>query len=75
VQSQSSHREYIPWNVYWERDEFREKAETTGAGYQTPIDEALKKHIQSPTEEGKPLTPEDLRRILREELAMRSPTP
>jgi hypothetical protein len=56
-------------------DEFRERAETAGVGYQTLINEALKKHIQSPTEEGKPLTSEDVRRILREELAVRSPTP
>jgi uncharacterized protein (DUF4415 family) len=32
-------------------DEFRERAETTGVGYQTLINEALKKYIQSPTEE------------------------
>ena len=56
-------------------NEFRERAETAGVGYQTLINEALKKYIQSPTEEGKPLTPEDVRRILREELAVRSPTP
>jgi metal-responsive CopG/Arc/MetJ family transcriptional regulator len=56
-------------------DEFRERAETAGVGYQTLINEALKKYIQSPTEEGKPLTLEDVRRILREELAVRSPTP
>jgi uncharacterized protein (DUF4415 family) len=32
-------------------DEFRERAETAGVGYQTLINEALKKYIQSPTEE------------------------
>jgi uncharacterized protein (DUF4415 family) len=32
-------------------DEFRERAETAGVGYQTLINEALNKHIQSPTEE------------------------
>jgi len=32
-------------------DEFRERAETEGVGYQTLINEALNKHIQSPTEE------------------------
>ena len=56
-------------------DEFRERAETAGVGYQTLINEALKKYIQSPTEEGKPLTLVDVRRILREEFAVRSPTP
>jgi hypothetical protein len=56
-------------------NEFRDRAETAEVGYQSLINEALKKYIQSPTEAGKPLTPEDRRRILREELAMRSPTP
>lgn len=52
---------------------FREQAETAGMGYQTLINEALKKHIQSHSEQ--PLTQEELRRILREELSeMRSIT-
>lgn len=55
-------------------DEFRERAETAGVGYQNLINEALKKYIQSPIEEAQPLTSEELRRILREELAVRSPT-
>lgn len=46
---------------------FREQAETTGMGYQTLINEALKQHIQSPSEQ--PLTQIALRRILREELS------
>lgn len=50
---------------------FREQAETAGIGYQTLINEALKKHIKSDSEQA--LTQEDLRRILREELSLRSP--
>ncbi|NEO60020.1 MAG: BrnA antitoxin family protein [Moorea sp. SIO4G2] len=46
---------------------FREQAETAGIGYQTLINEALKKHILLPNEQ--PLTQGDLRRILREELS------
>ncbi|NEP35631.1 MULTISPECIES: BrnA antitoxin family protein [unclassified Moorena] len=49
---------------------FREQAETAGIGYQTLINEALKKHLQCPSEQ--PLTQGDLRRILREELSVRS---
>ena len=49
---------------------FREQAETAGVGYQTLINEALKKHIQPHS--GQPLTEEDLRRILREELSVKS---
>ncbi|NEO50885.1 MAG: BrnA antitoxin family protein [Moorea sp. SIO4A3] len=46
---------------------FREQAETAGIGYQTLINEALKKHLLLPNEQ--PLTQGDLRRILREELS------
>jgi uncharacterized protein (DUF4415 family) len=56
-------------------DELRERAEMAGVGYQTLIDEVLKQYIQSPPEAQQPLTEEDLRRILREELSVRSPTP
>ncbi|NEO79419.1 BrnA antitoxin family protein [Moorena sp. SIO4G3] len=47
---------------------FREQAETAGIGYQTLINEALKKHLLLPNEQ--PLTQGDLRRILREELSV-----
>ena len=53
-------------------NQFREQAEIAGMGYQTLINEALKKYLQSPSD--KPLTQEDLRRILREELSVRSPS-
>jgi uncharacterized protein (DUF4415 family) len=46
-------------------EEFRERADSTGRGYQTMIDEALREHL------GKAKPPVDaqtLRRILREEL-------
>ena len=49
---------------------FREQAETAGIGYQTLINEALKKQITSNSEQ--PVTQGDLRRILREELSLRS---
>jgi len=52
-------------------DKFREQAEIAGMGYQTLINEVLKKYLQSPCDQ--PLTQEDLRRILREELSVRSP--
>jgi predicted DNA binding CopG/RHH family protein len=45
---------------------FRDRAEAAGIGYQTLINETLKKSLQQP--EQKPLTESDLRRILREEL-------
>ncbi|RUS92263.1 hypothetical protein DSM106972_099640 [Dulcicalothrix desertica PCC 7102] len=51
-------------------DQFREQAEIAGMGYQTLINEVLKKYLQSPSDQ--PLTQEDLRRILREELSLRS---
>jgi uncharacterized protein (DUF4415 family) len=50
-------------------DQFREQAEIAGIGYQTLINEVLKKYLQSPSDQ--PLTQEDLRRILREELSVR----
>ncbi len=46
-------------------DSFRAKAEAQGLGYQTLINEALKMHLRS---HSTPLTENDLRRILREEL-------
>ena len=48
---------------------FRERAEATGVGYQTLINDALKAHLQNPSEQ--PLTESDLRRVLREELLQR----
>lgn len=45
---------------------FRERAEASGTGYQTMINEALKAHLRNPSEQ--PLTENDLRRVLREEL-------
>ncbi|MEA5534484.1 BrnA antitoxin family protein [Crocosphaera sp. XPORK-15E] len=53
-------------------DKFREQTEMTGIGYQTLINEVLKKYLQSPCDQ--PLTQGDLRRILREELSLRSPS-
>lgn len=50
-------------------DKFREQAQMTGMGYQTLINEVLKKYLQSPCDQ--PVTQEDLRRILREELSVR----
>ena len=50
-------------------DHFRVVSEETGRGYQTPINEALKTQIGL-TEQ--PLTPEAVRRIVREELALQS---
>jgi uncharacterized protein (DUF4415 family) len=47
-------------------ERFREQAETEGLGYQTLINEVLKAHIKQPVEQ--PLTENDLRRVLREEL-------
>ncbi len=46
--------------------QFKAKSETSGKGYQTLINEALKAHINS--NEGT-LTPELVRKIVREELA------
>ena len=47
-------------------DSFRQKAEAEGLGYQTLINEALKAHLKKPAIQ--PLTENDLRRVLREEL-------
>ena len=45
--------------------EFRDRADASGRGYQTMINDALRKHLgKSP----RPLDVETLRRILREEL-------
>jgi uncharacterized protein (DUF4415 family) len=48
---------------------FRALSEQTGRGYQTLINEALSAHLEL-TEQ--PLTPEAVRRIVREELALRN---
>ncbi len=53
-------------------DSFRKKAEAEGLGYQTLISEALKAHLQEPAKQ--PLTENDLRRVLREELFQRNNT-
>ncbi|MBC6419090.1 MAG: BrnA antitoxin family protein [Prochloron sp. SP5CPC1] len=45
---------------------FRERAEASGLGYQTLINEALKAHLKNPSEQ--PLTENALRLVLREEL-------
>ena len=45
---------------------FKKQSEKTGKGYQTLINEALKAHLGL---KHKPLTPELVRRIVREELA------
>ncbi|MGE4096149.1 MAG: BrnA antitoxin family protein [Candidatus Binatia bacterium] len=50
-------------------DHFRRVSEKTGQGYQTLINEALKSQVGL-TEQ--PLTPEAVRRIVREELALQS---
>ena len=50
-------------------DHFRALSEQTGRGYQTLINEALSAH-SGLTEQ--PLTPEAVRRIVREELALQS---
>ena len=47
-------------------DSFRREAEAEGLGYQTLINEALKAHLKQP--EKQPLTENDFRRVLREEL-------
>ncbi len=50
-------------------DHFRTLSEQTGRGYQTLVNEALKVQVGL-TEQ--PLTPEVVRRIVREELALQS---
>jgi uncharacterized protein (DUF4415 family) len=47
-------------------DAFRLKADETGRGYQTLINDALKQHLATT---GKPVDSKTLRRILREELS------
>jgi uncharacterized protein (DUF4415 family) len=47
-------------------DRFREQAEAAGIGYQTLINQVLKEYIEGDSET--PLTEDELRRILREEL-------
>ncbi|NJK53491.1 MAG: BrnA antitoxin family protein [Leptolyngbyaceae cyanobacterium SU_3_3] len=54
---------YLDDNVL---DSFRQKAEAEGLGYQTLINETLKAHLKE--SEKQPLTENDLRRVLREEL-------
>lgn len=46
-------------------EEFRERAEKAGYGYQTMINEALREYLSKAT---KPIDEDALRRILREEL-------
>ena len=48
-------------------EEFRSRADSAGAGYQTLINAALREAISGRTE--KPLTVATLRRVLREELS------
>jgi uncharacterized protein (DUF4415 family) len=50
-------------------EHFRVVSEKTGRGYQTLINEALKTQVGRAE---KPLTPEVVRRIVREELALQS---
>jgi uncharacterized protein (DUF4415 family) len=46
-------------------DEFRERADETGSGYQTMINEALREYLSKST---RPIDEKSLRKILREEL-------
>lgn len=46
-------------------DEFRERSENTGRGYQTMINDALRAYLSKSPQ---PLDEETLRRVLREEL-------
>jgi len=46
-------------------DEFRERADEAGSGYQTMINEALREYL---SKSSKPLDEDSLRKILREEL-------
>lgn len=48
--------------------EFRKRAENTGRGYQTMINEALREYLKS---EPQPIDEKTLRKILREELVKR----
>jgi hypothetical protein len=47
-------------------DRFRQQAEAKGLGYQTLINEVLRIHLKELAD--RPLTENDLRRVLREEL-------
>ena len=55
-------------------DSFRQQAEARGLGYQTLINEVLKTHLKELADSAeltlreRPLTENDLRRVLREEL-------
>jgi len=46
-------------------EEFRERAEAVGSGYQTMINEALREYL---SKSSKPINEDSLRKILREEL-------
>lgn len=46
-------------------EEFRQRADKTGYGYQTMINEALREYL---TKSGKPLDEEVIRQVVREEL-------
>ncbi len=46
-------------------DEFRERADEAGSGYQTMINEALREYLSKST---RPIDEKSLRKILREEL-------
>ena len=46
-------------------DEFRERADEAGSGYQTMINEALREYL---SKSSKPIDEDSLRKILREEL-------
>jgi uncharacterized protein (DUF4415 family) len=50
-------------------ERFKELSERTGKGYQTLINEALRSHLDV----AEPLTAEEVRKIVREELAYREP--
>jgi uncharacterized protein (DUF4415 family) len=51
-------------------ERFKDLSERTGKGYQTLINEALRSHLDVAEQ---PLTAEEIRKIVREELAHREP--
>jgi hypothetical protein len=51
-------------------EEFRSRADEAGSGYQTMINEALRKYLEKT---GKPLDESVLRQVIREELERVSP--
>lgn len=51
-------------------DEFRARAEKAGTGYQTMMNEALRAYVSGTAE--KPITESVLRRVIREEIPVRS---